>query len=72
MKEAITSFKNKFYSLIGKIKKFAFQFYIPKKNKSGKPFMKTPCNHFFHSQCLESWFNQKKECPTCRSEIEDY
>jgi hypothetical protein len=36
-----------------------------------KPFMITPCKHIFHTNCLESWFRQKKECPNCRQEIED-
>jgi hypothetical protein len=28
--------------------------------------MVTPCNHFFHTPCLERWMNVKMECPTCR------
>ncbi len=36
-----------------------------------KPFMMTPCRHYFHTQCLESWFRQKKECPSCRQDIDD-
>lgn len=36
-----------------------------------KPYMMTPCRHFFHTPCLESWFKQKKECPSCRQEIEN-
>ncbi len=35
---------------------------------SKKPLMVTPCNHVFHSNCLELWFLQKKECPACRSQ----
>lgn len=34
-----------------------------------KPFMLTPCSHAFHTPCLESWFERKKECPHCRNEI---
>ena len=26
----------------------------------------TPCNHFFHIECLTNWMNQKNECPICR------
>ena len=38
-------------------------------NMNKKPFMMTPCRHIFHSACLESWFKQKKECPSCRQDI---
>ena len=38
-------------------------------NIYNKPYMVTPCHHAFHSECLESWFKMKKECPSCRNEI---
>ena len=38
-------------------------------NINKKPYMMTPCRHIFHSACLESWFKQKKECPSCRQDI---
>mmetsp|Transcript_129443 Transcript_129443/g.258422 ORF Transcript_129443/g.258422 Transcript_129443/m.258422 type:complete len:168 (+) Transcript_129443:35-538(+) len=25
-----------------------------------------PCGHVFHSSCLQSWFNRRMACPTCR------
>ena len=28
--------------------------------------MKTPCNHYFHKECLIRWIDVKLECPTCR------
>ena len=28
--------------------------------------MVTPCNHFFHTECLTRWIDIKQECPTCR------
>lgn len=31
--------------------------------------MVTPCNHFFHSQCLEQWLNVKLECAVCRQPV---
>lgn len=31
--------------------------------------MQTPCNHFFHINCLTSWVNMKKECPICRKKL---
>ncbi len=40
-------------------------------NYNKKPFMMTPCKHIFHTPCLESWFKQKKECPSCRQDIDE-
>lgn len=34
-----------------------------------KPYMITPCNHAFHTECLDAWIKQKRECPTCRTPI---
>ena len=31
--------------------------------------MVTPCNHFFHPECLERWLKVKMECPTCRRQL---
>ncbi|GAU27134.1 hypothetical protein TSUD_104430 [Trifolium subterraneum] len=28
--------------------------------------MVTPCDHFFHSGCVQRWMDIKMECPTCR------
>ncbi|KAK1358909.1 Transmembrane E3 ubiquitin-protein ligase 1 [Heracleum sosnowskyi] len=28
--------------------------------------MVTPCDHFFHSECLRKWMDEKMDCPTCR------
>ena len=25
-----------------------------------------PCNHYFHKECLDDWFEKDKICPTCR------
>ena len=36
-----------------------------------KPYMKTPCNHIFHKECLERWLLLKKECPNCRTDLSD-
>ncbi len=52
--------------------KFNFRnFHEASINLNRKPYMMTLCKHFFHTPCLESWFKQKKECPSCRQEIED-
>ncbi|XP_074568516.1 transmembrane E3 ubiquitin-protein ligase FLY1-like isoform X3 [Curcuma longa] len=29
-------------------------------------YMVTPCDHCFHSVCLQRWMDIKMECPTCR------
>ncbi|KAI3951373.1 hypothetical protein MKW92_048261 [Papaver armeniacum] len=31
--------------------------------------MATPCDHFFHSNCLQRWMDIKMECPTCRQPL---
>ena len=54
------------------IQSVCFTFYKVPKNKTNKPFMVTPCGHVFHTQCLEEWFNCKKECPNCRAVMQDY
>jgi len=50
-------------------KSIFFNFHEFSKNIFDKPYMITPCNHVFHSDCLEEWFKMKKECPNCRTEI---
>nr|VDD55529.1 unnamed protein product [Brassica oleracea] len=32
-------------------------------------FMVTPCEHFFHTGCLQRWMDIKMECPTCRRSL---
>lgn len=27
------------------------------------------CNHTFHTECLQKWFEEKNECPICREKI---
>ena len=49
-----------------------FSFYKKSDNSEGKAYMYTPCNHVFHTQCLEQWLEYKKECPNCRSSMEEY
>ena len=29
-----------------------------------------PCGHFFHKDCITSWFNHKQDCPSCRTDID--
>ncbi|CAL9063469.1 unnamed protein product [Musa banksii] len=32
-------------------------------------YMVTPCDHCFHSGCLQRWMDIKMECPTCRRSL---
>ena len=34
-----------------------------------KKYMVTPCDHVFHSNCLEKWMEVKNECPYCKRRI---
>ena len=34
-----------------------------------KKYMITPCDHVFHTVCLEKWMELKNECPYCRQKI---
>jgi len=72
LKESAFNLKEKIFQWIAKIRVILFEFYVPIKNKNKKQYMKTPCNHNFHANCLESWLNQKKDCPTCRQELEHF
>ena len=47
-------------------------FHVAGNNIDRKPYMVTPCEHYFHSTCLESWLKQKQECPCCRKEITEF
>ena len=31
----------------------------------------TPCSHSFHEACLQSWTEQKNECPICRERLDN-
>ena len=34
-----------------------------------RQYMVTPCNHIFHSKCLEDWMRYKLQCPHCRENL---
>lgn len=43
---------------------------VPETHKVGEQtYMVTPCNHIFHTQCLENWMSYKLQCPVCRSPL---
>lgn len=37
--------------------------------KNRRSRMVTPCDHFFHPECLERWMEIKLECPYCRTPL---
>ena len=63
---------NKTKHICIQLRSLCFTFYKLPKNKLNKPYMITPCGHIFHTECLEKWFNCKRECPNCRTEMKDY
>eukprot|EP00391_Amoebophrya_sp_Ameob2_P012500 CAMPEP_0178985122 /NCGR_PEP_ID=MMETSP0795-20121207/1981_1 /TAXON_ID=88552 /ORGANISM="Amoebophrya sp., Strain Ameob2" /LENGTH=1428 /DNA_ID=CAMNT_0020676053 /DNA_START=510 /DNA_END=4796 /DNA_ORIENTATION=- len=52
--------------------RFASSCPLREKEVASRPYtvVQLPCNHFFHSECLESWFfapnNYTRSCPVCR------
>jgi hypothetical protein len=40
-----------------------------KYTQNKKKLMKTPCEHVFHTHCLEKWMEHKHECAFCRRSI---
>jgi hypothetical protein len=32
-------------------------------------YMLTPCDHLFHTECLQRWMEVKRACPTCRAAL---
>ena len=49
-----------------------FKFYKLKSNFGNKKYMIIACGHMFHSECVEKWFDRKKECPNCRASMEEF
>ena len=49
-----------------------FSFYKKNPALNGELYMFTPCSHVFHTECLEKWFEFKKECPNCRISMKEY
>lgn len=58
------------FKLLKKFSYYLIEFHEFESSLNKKPFMLTPCKHCFHTPCLESWFKLKKECPSCRKDID--
>ncbi|MES1923082.1 hypothetical protein MHBO_004620, partial [Bonamia ostreae] len=41
----------------------------PIKKPESDGIMVTPCDHFFHSECLKTWMEQQLKCPICRTQL---
>lgn len=35
------------------------------------PILKTPCNHYYHRECLGDWLKLARTCPLCRCDLEE-
>ena len=37
--------------------------------ESGQTIRRLPCNHSFHSECVDTWLRKNATCPNCRAPI---
>ena len=65
----IKYFKYKYYGLFYNIPNDTLCCICQYEIEKGQNFVITPCNHVFHSKCLERWMEEKMECPICRGVI---
>lgn len=36
-----------------------------------KPVVRTPCQHYYHKECIGDWLKLARTCPLCRMDLED-
>jgi hypothetical protein len=36
----------------------------------GSQFVRLPCGHLFHGECVKAWLQRRNTCPTCRFELQ--
>lgn len=41
-------------------------------DKNRPPAIIKHCGHVYHKECLEPWFKQKRNCPSCRIHVNKY
>lgn len=35
------------------------------------PFVRTPCGHYYHKECIGDWLKLARTCPLCRCDLEE-
>lgn len=58
---------NLFSKTPDKIKFAWFNFHKFNFNLEKKVLIQLECKHIFHTNCIERWLEQRKECPSCKS-----
>ena len=60
--------ENENNNILNNIEEDATEALLVKENKEEQVSV-LECGHMFHSNCIEKWLKNKKECPLCRQKI---